>query len=87
MKSKLEINQYGTKRWRLPNGDLHREDGPAIEWCNGDKIWFINGIKHREDGPAVEIYDGFKLWYLNGIYHSEEEYKNKMRLRKLNHIL
>jgi hypothetical protein len=27
MKSKLTINQDGTKEWKLPNGIRHREDG------------------------------------------------------------
>ena len=53
---------------------LHREDGPAVEWIYGDKIWFINGKRHREDGPAVEWSDGSKSWYLNGEYLSEEEF-------------
>jgi hypothetical protein len=26
------------------NGQLHREDGPAIEWTNGEMYWYINGI-------------------------------------------
>jgi hypothetical protein len=28
----------GTKEWYI-NGQLHREDGPAIEWANGTKEW------------------------------------------------
>ena len=24
------------------NGKLHREDGPAMEWANGSKSWFLN---------------------------------------------
>lgn len=22
---------------------IHREDGPALEYANGDKYWFLNG--------------------------------------------
>ena len=25
------------------NGKLHREDGPAVEWANGRKHWYLNG--------------------------------------------
>ena len=64
MKSKLEINKYGNKYWKSPNGLFHREDGPAIEIANGYKEWFLNGIKY-----------------------TEQEYKKKMRLKKLEHIL
>lgn len=48
-------------------GELHREDGPAIEYANGDKYWYKNGQFHREDGPAIEYADGNKFWYKNGI--------------------
>ncbi len=60
----LKIEQDGTKMWYL-NGELHREDGPAIEYENGTKVWFLNGKYHREDGPVIEHPDGEKRWYLN----------------------
>jgi hypothetical protein len=90
MESKLTINEYGTKRWILPNGKYHREDGPAIEWIDGDKEWHRNGKLHREDGPAVEFNDGFKGfkgWYLNGINYTKNGYKVEMRSRKLKKLL
>jgi hypothetical protein len=88
MKSKLTIDQYGTKRWRLPNYKYHREDGPAIEWSGGDKYWYINGKFHREDGPAVEFTNGLKSWWLNGIEYTESsEYKCEMRSIKLKLLL
>jgi hypothetical protein len=87
MESKLTINEYGTKRWRLPNYKYHREDGPAIEWIDGDKEWHRNGKLHREDGPAVEFNDGFKGWYLNGINYTKNGYKVEMRSRKLKKLL
>ena len=51
---------------------LHREDGPAIEWSDGSKHWYLNGKWHREDGPAVELADGSKYWWLNGKRHRED---------------
>ena len=71
-KSKLIINKYGDKFWELPNGDYHREDGPAAEHSNGYKAWYLNGKLHREDGPAVEYSSGSKEWYLNGKRHRED---------------
>ena len=62
--------ELGSKRWYF-NGELHREDGPAIEWADGSKHWFLNGKRHREGGPAVEDSDGTKHWFLNGKLHSE----------------
>ena len=48
------------------NGQLHRDDGPAIECADGTKFWYINGKRHRDDGPAIECADGDKSWYLHG---------------------
>jgi hypothetical protein len=61
----VTVDDYGTKRWYL-NNQLHREDGPAVEYASGDKSWFLNGTLHREDGPAVELANGDKRWFLNG---------------------
>jgi len=47
---------------------LHRLDGPAIEWANGYKAWYINGQRHREDGPAFESANGDKYWCINDVF-------------------
>jgi hypothetical protein len=61
----------GVKCWQL-NGIYHREDGPAVDYINGDKFWYLNGESHREDGPAVEYANGDERWYLNGQLHRED---------------
>jgi hypothetical protein len=86
MKSKIRIGK-NSKEWRLPNGELHREDGPAMEHNNGYKFWYINDLLHREDGPAVVHPSGSKSWYLNNINYTEQEHKFKMRDRKLKELL
>ncbi len=48
---------------------LHRLEGPAIEWSDGGKEWWIYGKRHRENGPAIEYSDGNRYWYQNGKYH------------------
>jgi len=83
MESKLTIDEDGNKRWELPNGFLHREDGPVVESFKGDKFWYLNNKRHRENGPAVECINGYKAWFLNGIEYTEQEYKHKMRSRRL----
>ena len=75
-----EVRVYDdSKEWRL-NGQLHREDGPAVEWDNGTNEWFLNDKLHREDGPAIEYANGSKEWWLNGNLHRIEgpavEYAN-----------
>jgi hypothetical protein len=87
MESKLTISEHDTKEWKLPSGDLHREDGPAVERSNGYKAWFLNGKRHREDGPAIEYSNGDKSWYINGISYNEQEYKYEIRSRKLKQLL
>jgi len=49
--------------------ELHRVDGPAIEWIDGGKMWRVDGKRHRVDGPAIEYADGGKEWYVNGKLH------------------
>ena len=67
---KVTVDSQGTVRWRDFKTDLpHRVDGPAVEYDNGDKYWFVKGKLHREDGPAVEHPDGYKEWYIDGKYH------------------
>ena len=41
----IKIDIYGTKCYYL-NNLLHREDGLAIEYPDGDKIWYLNGIMY-----------------------------------------
>lgn len=62
----LSIDRNGARRWSLPNGDLHREDGPAYEGIDGFKSWWINGRRHREDGPAIIAENGEGSWWFNG---------------------
>ena len=68
--STMMVNEFSTKTWRI-NGKYHREDGPAIEWANGDKEWYLHDKLHREDGPAFEGASGFKAWYLHDMWHRE----------------
>ena len=75
----IEINELGSKFYYKDKEMkiLHREDGPAVEWWDGSKEWYLNGKRHREDGPAIEYFFGNKYWYLNGKQLTEEEFKKK----------
>ena len=55
--------------WYNKANQHHRLDGPAVEYANGDKAWWLNGQLHRSDGPAVEDADGEKFWYKEGKLH------------------
>ena len=64
----------GTRMWRQ-NGQLHREDGPAVEYPGGSREWWINDQLHREDGPAVEYRNGRREWWIRGQELTEEEFE------------
>jgi len=70
--SAKSINRYGDIYWRLPNRNLHREGGPAVEYINGTKYWFINGLVHREGAPAIEYGNGRKEWWIHGLKHKTD---------------
>jgi len=82
IESDVEINNLGdvfyTKPWI---DEYHREDGPAVEWADGGKFWYINGKCHKEHGPSSMYADGSNFWLINGEYHREDgpaaEYPDK----------
>lgn len=65
-----EDGKFVKSEYRNKKGQLHRENGPAIEYCDGSQIWMQNGQRHREYGPAF-ITNGTTAWYLNDRYHRE----------------
>jgi len=64
------------------NGKRHRTDGPADEWADGSKFWYVNGKLHRTDGPAIEWADGVKSWYIDGVKLTEKRFKEKTALKE-----
>lgn len=56
-------------QWEL-RGELHRVDGPAVEYNDGDVSWYLHGQRHREDGPAVIWWSSKRIkWCLNDIHY------------------
>ena len=51
------------ERWENSEGQLHRYDGPAVEYTDGFRVWYQNDQRHRDDGPAVEHADGYREWW------------------------
>ena len=72
LKYRIEVDKDGTHRYYNSAWQYHRENGPAVEYANGDKEWYQNGQRHRTDGPAIEWTDGTKFWYQNGKLHRED---------------
>ena len=69
LKYRIEVDRAGTRRYYDATEQLHRENGPAVEYVNGNKEWWQNDQLHRTDGPAVEWTDGVKFWYQHGQRH------------------
>ena len=74
-KNGMVINSETTTYYK--NGKIHREDGPAIEWRNGNTHWLLNDRLHRTDGPAIDLVETelectVKKWSINGKYHRED---------------
>jgi len=69
----IHIDEYGNKRYYKDRKMtiLHRlGGGPAVEYADGGKAWYVDGQLHRLDGrPAIEGAKGYKLWYVNGRLH------------------
>ena len=72
MESKIIVLPNGIKIWSNEEGQMHRDDGPAMIWPDGTKLWYQNDKRHRTDGPAVIFPTGTKQWYLNGKRHRED---------------
>jgi len=70
--SKCYTDPHGNKLWRDQKNRLHREDGPAAEWTDGFKEWWLNGQRHRKNGPAIERPNGTKEWWAHGQLHRED---------------
>jgi hypothetical protein len=69
-----ECEYYTFALWLDAFDQRHRLDGPAVEWSDGTKQWYINGKFHRLDGPAVEDDTGVKQWWVNDQNLTKEEF-------------
>ena len=65
----IDKNQNGILHFKDSEMTIrHRDDGPAVEWFNGDKKWYQNNKFHRLDGPALEYANGTKKYYYQDEY-------------------
>ena len=73
--SKSYINEAVERVWYLPSKGknyYHRLDGPAVEYQDGTKCWYVDDKRHRSDGPAFEGIDGSKGWWVEGKRHRQD---------------
>jgi hypothetical protein len=64
-----EVDERGSRKWRNAKGQFHRLDGPAIEYADGSREWWVDGQQHRNDGPAIDHANGHKEWWVGGRLH------------------
>jgi hypothetical protein len=62
-------------------------DGPAIDWADGSKEWYVDGKLHRLDGPAREGADGTKSWWVDGVEVTEQDYLEAVLLYRCRMVL
>ena len=60
--------------WKLPNGRIQRDFGPAVTFENGKLAWYQHGSLHREDGQAVIEEGGRVDYYLLGVLYKKKEW-------------
>ena len=69
LKYRVVVTANGTRRYYNGAGQVHRDEGPAVEWWDGAQEWYQNGRLHRTNGPAAVYPDGDKHWFQNGLRH------------------
>ena len=79
LRYRIEVTEHGIRRYYNNADQLHRTDGPAVEFPSGRRHWYQNDQRHRSDGPAVEGAVGDKMWYINGEELSEDEFNQAVK--------
>lgn len=77
MQSKATTYNGATHWYKvLPDGTLscehHRVDGPAIEYPDGGRLWYVDGVLHRVAGPAIQNVNGRWEWWHEGRLHRQD---------------
>ena len=80
LKYRIEVDCHGSRFYYNSADQLHRENGPAVEYAGGTKEWCQNSQRHRIDGPAIEFASGHKHWYINGVRLTEAEFNQAIDL-------
>ena len=67
------IDGGNARQYWCQEGQIHRNEGPAIIYGNGTQEWYQHGKRHRDEdqGPALVSYDGKQEWYQHGQLHRE----------------
>lgn len=72
---RVEVNGGIVEFHQNANGEIHREDGPAIVYGDGTMEWYQHDKLHRDNGPALDwscLKPGAGVWFQNGKRHRED---------------
>ena len=70
----VTVDDNGTNRWYI-NDQLHREDGPAVEYANGDKHWYLNG-QHVSEQHVLNLSQTLEI---EGVKYSVTQIKAALK--------
>ena len=68
------VKKDGNTWYFNKNSELHRINGPAVIWANGDKFWCQHNKYHRLDGPATIYRFGARAWYIDDKEYTEAQF-------------
>jgi len=57
---------------------LHREDGPAEKYADGEEHWVQNNRYHRLGGPSAKYNTGTRRWHVDGVLIDLEYLRHKL---------
>jgi hypothetical protein len=61
----IEITENEGAIRHYSNGELHRANGPALTWDDGEWSWALYDRMHRYYGPVDNFY-GHGRWVIHG---------------------
>lgn len=78
-----DLDASGGVCWLL-GGIVHRDNGPAREWANGNKFWCQYGEVHRLDGPARIFKNDLRAnqWWVRGNHIPDQWIKENIADQK-----
>ena len=74
----IAIDMDGDKAW-LQNGQFHRIDGPAVEWLDGEKHYYV--LNQRLTKNQFQIFQF--MWGTTLLEHTDELMKIFVKLVRI----
>lgn len=56
MRTYRVLDKEGTIRWYNDKNELHRVDGPAVQYANGIKVFYLEDILYTEEEYNTKLH-------------------------------